>query len=142
MKPKRKPAQPTPTHTQLSTSNLSPRRINPLPKAAARLSNQGAQHKVNEQPGAEAGQPSNTPPPQPSTLNHQPNPAEKAPSPASPKLSAIRSTTSSRTDSPTRPSSNNSATPANTSKSVTRSEEHTSELQSHSFISYAAFCLK
>src|ERR1051326_9254862 len=25
---------------------------------------------------------------------------------------------------------------------VTRSEEHTSELQSHSFISYAVFCLK
>ena len=29
-----------------------------------------------------------------------------------------------------------------TSKTVTRSEEHTSELQSHSFISYAVFCLK
>src|ERR1051326_9392522 len=27
-------------------------------------------------------------------------------------------------------------------KWVTRSEEHTSELQSHSFISYAVFCLK
>ena len=26
--------------------------------------------------------------------------------------------------------------------SKTRSEEHTSELQSHSFISYAVFCLK
>ena len=26
--------------------------------------------------------------------------------------------------------------------SITRSEEHTSELQSHSFISYAVFCLK
>ena len=25
---------------------------------------------------------------------------------------------------------------------ITRSEEHTSELQSHSFISYAVFCLK
>ena len=30
--------------------------------------------------------------------------------------------------------------PANTKKD--RSEEHTSELQSHSFISYAVFCLK
>src|ERR1051326_9296612 len=28
------------------------------------------------------------------------------------------------------------------SKGSTRSEEHTSELQSHSFISYAVFCLK
>ena len=28
------------------------------------------------------------------------------------------------------------------SKAITRSEEHTSELQSHSFISYAVFCLK
>src|ERR1051326_145479 len=28
-----------------------------------------------------------------------------------------------------------------TCKNTTRSEEHTSELQSHSFISYAAFCL-
>src|ERR1051326_9384592 len=28
------------------------------------------------------------------------------------------------------------------SNSLTRSEEHTSELQSHSFISYAVFCLK
>ena len=27
-------------------------------------------------------------------------------------------------------------------KDETRSEEHTSELQSHSFISYAVFCLK
>ena len=27
-------------------------------------------------------------------------------------------------------------------KDNTRSEEHTSELQSHSFISYAVFCLK
>ena len=26
--------------------------------------------------------------------------------------------------------------------SISRSEEHTSELQSHSFISYAVFCLK
>src|ERR1051326_9568056 len=32
--------------------------------------------------------------------------------------------------------------PANTGRPTNRSEEHTSELQSHSFISYAVFCLK
>ena len=31
---------------------------------------------------------------------------------------------------------------ANSKKLFWRSEEHTSELQSHSFISYAVFCLK
>src|ERR1051326_9502172 len=44
----------------------------------------------------------------------------------------------------------NDGTPATTSRLTTeviaseadRSEEHTSELQSHSFISYAVFCLK
>ena len=30
----------------------------------------------------------------------------------------------------------------NRPRNVARSEEHTSELQSHSFISYAVFCLK
>ena len=30
----------------------------------------------------------------------------------------------------------------NFEKKISRSEEHTSELQSHSFISYAVFCLK
>ena len=34
------------------------------------------------------------------------------------------------------------ATIANTLHNLTRSEEHTSELQSHSEISYAVFCLK
>ena len=37
---------------------------------------------------------------------------------------------------------NNGAVEAGLSEGTVRSEEHTSELQSHSFSSYAAFCLK